>query len=244
MTPIALVAVTTLSSGLPAVTGPVHWVRGPLYLLLYHDDLVLVLHTAPAVTVLTAARVVLGAQALELDLDLVLRVTPVASPAAAPAHHHLSRPAAAPAHHHVPGPAARPAGVPLNTTSTVLGVSVRLEPPPCQPVYLVLGGLPAGTVVSVSPGLPPLPVTPVAAPVTLVSLPVRLVAVRLVPVRPVPVLLGFTFCPPSLSVPSGVALSTGSLTLILLLLLMVMLLLLLMSECGEGGVGASRVPAR
>ena len=176
----------------------------------------------------------------------MLRVTPVPGPAATPAHHHLSRPAAAPAHHHVPSPAARPAaGVPLNTTSTVLGVPVRLEPPPRQPVYLVLRGLPPGTVVSVPPRLPPLPVTPVAAPVTLVSLPVRLVPVRLVsPVRPVPVLLGFTFCPPPLSVTSGVALSTGSLTVILLLLLMLMVMLLLVSECGEGGVGASRVPAR
>ena len=60
VTPVTLVSVTTVSSGLSAVAGPVHpGVGGSLDLLLHHDDLVLVLHTAAPVTVLTAARVVL-----------------------------------------------------------------------------------------------------------------------------------------------------------------------------------------
>ena len=107
--PIALVSVPTVSSRLPAVAGPVEpGVRGALDLLLHHDDLVLVLHTAAPVTVLAAARVVLGAETLELYLYLVLGVAPVAGAAAAPGHGpgaQVPRPAA--------GPAARPARRPL-----------------------------------------------------------------------------------------------------------------------------------
>ena len=51
--------------------------------LLHHDDLVLVLDTAAPVALLASPRVVLGAEALQLDLNLVLGVTPVASSAAA-----------------------------------------------------------------------------------------------------------------------------------------------------------------
>ena len=107
--PVTLVSVTTVSPGLSAVAGPVDpGVRGSLDLLLHHDDLVLVLHTAAPVTVLTAARVVLGCETLELDLNLVLGVAPVASAAATPGHGpgaQVPRPAA--------GPAARPARRPL-----------------------------------------------------------------------------------------------------------------------------------
>ena len=57
---VALVSVPTLSSGLSAVTGPIHCgVRRSLDLLLHHDDLVLVLNTAASVAVLAAARVIL-----------------------------------------------------------------------------------------------------------------------------------------------------------------------------------------
>ena len=90
MIPITLVSVTTVSPGLSAVAGPVHpglW--GSLDLLLHHDDLVLVLHTAAPVTVLTATRVVLRAETLELDLNLVLWVAPVARTAGAPADDNL-----------------------------------------------------------------------------------------------------------------------------------------------------------
>ena len=252
MTPIALVAVTTLSSGLPAVTGPVHWVRGPLYLLLHHDDLVLVLHTAASVTVLTAARVVLRAETLELDFNFVLWVAPVASSAAAPTDHHLSCPATAPTHHHLSCPTACPAAwIPLDTTSTshILRFTTGLQPSAGQSVDLVLSRFPAGTVVSVPPLLPSLSVTPVSPAVTLISLPVRLVPVRLVaPVWPVAVVLGFTFCPPSLSVSCGVTLSPRpammilQLLVMLLLLLLLLVMLLLMSECWKCWVGVSRIP--
>ena len=114
MTAVALVSVPAVGPGLPAVPGPVHVGAGlrpidpGVACLLHHDDLVLVLDTAASVTVLAAARVVLGAETLELYLYLVLGVAPVASAAAAPGHGpgaQVPRPAA--------GPAARPARRPL-----------------------------------------------------------------------------------------------------------------------------------
>ena len=125
--PVTLVSVTTVSPGLSAVAGPVDpGVRGSLDLLLHHDDLVLVLHTAAPVTVLTAARVVLGCETLELDLNLVLRVAPVARPAGATTDDNLPGSAAAPAHHQLARPAASPAAAQsslVTTTSTSTSTS-------------------------------------------------------------------------------------------------------------------------
>ena len=231
--PIALVSVTTVSSGLSAVAGPVHpGVRGSLDLLLHHDDLVLVLHAAAPVTVLTAARVVLGAKTLELDLNLVLGVAPVAGPAGAPADDDLPGPAAAPTHHQLACPAARPAAqtslvtttsTTTSNTSNILGFTIGLKTAASQPVDLVFSWFPAGTVISVPPLLSSLSLTAVTSavtlvtiPITFITLPVRLVTVRFVTVRPVAIVLCFTFTPstasttsPLPSVPGGVTLPSS-----------------------------------
>ena len=198
---VALVSVPAVCPGLAALprlsvdvrhrAGPAdHRVPGVARVsaLLDHDDLVLVLDTAAPVALLAASRVVLGAEALELDLYLVLGVAPVAGAAAAPGHGPRGQPALLP--RSAARPAARPTGRPLPLSAAggqVPSVSIGLMPPASQPVHLILCRFPAGTVVSVPSLFNSLSITPisssvtfVAISVTFITLPVRFISIRFV----------------------------------------------------------------
>lgn len=95
MTAITLVTIPTVSSALSTVTGSKlllnhrHSTSRTVLIVLFHNnDLILVLHRAASVRMLTASRVILRSKTLQLDLNLMLRVTPVSCSAAAPAGQH------------------------------------------------------------------------------------------------------------------------------------------------------------
>ena len=208
-------------------------------LLLHDHDLVLAV-VAP-VAVLTLPAVVLPAplsaatDALQLNLYLMLRVAPVAPPAAAPA-----RPLPS-------GSTARPASTFPTTLATAALPAVppalaipRLpasKPPARQPVQLVLAGLATW---GAEPPVPPfymLPVALVTSTVAFVTVAVRFVSIRpvaavaFVPV--VPVLLLPRRLPPA-PVSGGVAMAT---------LPRLVLPRLAVAEGGEVGTGVGGEPA-
>ena len=201
VTAVALVSVPAVGSGLPALPrlsvdvgdrpGPGdHGVprEARVTALLHHDDLIFILHTAAPVALLAAARVILRAETLELDLYLVLGVAPVSRAAAAPGHGPSGQPPVLP--RPAPRPTPRPTGRPLPLDAAggyVPRVPVGLMSPPSQSVHLILGRFPAGTVVSVPSLFNSLSVTPispsvtfVAISVTFITLPVRFISIRFV----------------------------------------------------------------
>ena len=159
--PVALVAVPAVGPALglghrvvrlPVVQLPAGAVE---HLLLHHHDLV-VLHAVTAVA-LPAVVLPTAPDALQLDLDLVLRVTPISSPTAAPTGSLPTRsaprsvaprlPAAIPA----PLPAVSLPGAPLSAVRALLRpvtLSTRCQPSPRQTVKLILARLSAGGAVA------------------------------------------------------------------------------------------------
>ena len=164
--PVALVAVPAVGPALglghrvirlPVVQLPAGAVE---HLLLHHHDLVVL--DAVAAVALPAVVLPTAPDALQLDLDLVFRVTPISSPTAAPTGSLPTRsaprsvaprlPAAIPA----PLPAVSLPGAPLSAVRALLRpvtLSTRCQPSPRQTVKLILARLSAGGAVAPVPSL-------------------------------------------------------------------------------------------
>ena len=118
--PVTLITIPTLYTRLTAVCVTIHVLRLCWVVILHDDDLVLVLDTAASVT---AARVVLRSETLELDLNLMFWITAVSSSTAAPAHLNISR--------------ATVRSVHVAGSTSVLRIHPRLQPPGSDSIQFI-----------------------------------------------------------------------------------------------------------